>query len=86
MSKIDAALKEARLPFREYGVTAVDAYRGGSRLSPPGFYLVQGSIVDLARIFENLSFPSLPYADAAIQGSGEEPLSLIHISEPTRPY
>ena len=73
MSEIVVALKQTGLPFREYGVTAVDAYRGGPGRMQLGFYLVQGTIVDLARAFEDLSFPSLPYADAAIQGlDGEQ--------------
>ncbi|MCX7027782.1 MAG: HD domain-containing protein [Spirochaetes bacterium] len=66
MIDIADALGGARIPFREYGVTAVDSYCGLLVKQPLKFYLTEGSIVDLACAFEALRFPSLPYADAAV--------------------
>ncbi|MGB4586706.1 MAG: HD domain-containing protein [Rectinemataceae bacterium] len=66
MTDIAATLNHAGVPCWEYGLTAVDAYCGHVMKSPIGFYLVEGSIVDLARNFENLEYPSLPYADASL--------------------
>ena len=66
MRDIAAALAEARLPYREYGITAVDSYCGHSMKQPVKFYLVEGSIIDLAKAFEALEYPSLPYADASL--------------------
>jgi poly(A) polymerase len=74
MTETAENLAKAGIPFREYGITAVDRYCGLSAPQSPSFYLVQGSIIDLARIFESLQYPSLPYADAALEidreGSG----------------
>jgi poly(A) polymerase len=66
MIEIAAILNHAGIPCWEYGITAVDAYCGHVMKSPIRFFLVEGSIVDLARNFENLEFPSLPYADASL--------------------
>lgn len=66
MTDIVAALAGARIPFREYGLTAIDSYCGFSMKKPLKFFLVEGGIVDLARTFEALNYPSLPYADASL--------------------
>ena len=66
MTYIAASLAEARVPFLEYGVTAIDSYCGFSMKKPIAFYLVETGIVELARIFEALDYPSLPYADASL--------------------
>ncbi|PKL07159.1 MAG: phosphohydrolase [Spirochaetae bacterium HGW-Spirochaetae-9] len=66
MTDIAATLNHAGIPCWEYGLTAIDAYIGHVMKSPIGFYLVEGSIVDLARNFEKLEYPSLPYADASL--------------------
>ncbi|MHB9152184.1 MAG: HD domain-containing protein [Spirochaetales bacterium] len=66
MTDIAASLAEARVPFLEYGVTAIDSYCGFSMKKPVAFYLVETGIVELARIFEALDYPSLPYADASL--------------------
>jgi poly(A) polymerase len=66
MNAAEATLARSGLPFREYGLTALDSYRGRLPSRRVDFYLVEGSIVDLAKIFEHLEFPALPYADAAI--------------------
>ncbi len=67
MTEAAKAIAAARIPFREFGITAVDSYCGFSPSNYPHFYLVQGSIVDLARVFESLEYPSLPYADASVE-------------------
>jgi poly(A) polymerase len=66
MVDIFAALAAAGIACMEYGVTAIDAYRGHSMGAPIKFILVEGSIVDLAKIFEGLQYPSLSYSDAAL--------------------
>lgn len=66
MTDVAASLAQARMPFREYGVSAIDSYCGFSMKKPIRFFLVEGSIIDLARIFETLSYPALPYADASL--------------------
>ncbi|MDP2790978.1 MAG: HD domain-containing protein [Rectinemataceae bacterium] len=66
MSDIIGTLHHAGIPCWEFGITAVDAYCGHVMKSPVAFYLVEGSIVDLARNFEKLEYPSLPYADASL--------------------
>ncbi len=66
MTDVRSALAAARVPFLEYGVTAVDAYCGHSMRKPVEFFLVQAGIIDLARLFATLEYPSLPYADAAL--------------------
>jgi poly(A) polymerase len=66
MTDLAAALAEARLPYREYGITAIDSYCGHTMKQPVKFYLVEGSIIDLAKTFDALEYPSLPYADASL--------------------
>lgn len=69
MTDVRSTLSAANIPFLEYGITAVDAYCGHSMRTPVDFFLVQGGIVDLARLFEALEYPSLPYADASLSSS-----------------
>ncbi|HWR12016.1 MAG TPA: HD domain-containing protein [Rectinemataceae bacterium] len=69
MTDIAAVMANARIPFREYGITAVDSYCGFSMNKPIKFFLVEGGIVDLARNFETLGYPSLPYADASLDAA-----------------
>jgi len=66
MTDFAEAMAEARIPYREYGITAVDSYCGFSMKRPIKFFLIQGSIIDLARTFDSLAYPSLPYADASL--------------------
>lgn len=60
------ALAESRLEFREYGITAVESYLGAHRPRPVRYVLVGGELVDLAKHFENLKYPSLPCVDAGL--------------------
>ncbi len=68
-------IRAAGLGFYETGMTALDAYFG---LKNPdiSFLLVEGGIVNLARLADNLRFPGLPYADASVL----EGNSLIYIT------
>jgi poly(A) polymerase len=68
MTDVRFALSAAKIPYQEYGITAVDAYCGHSMRKPVEFFLVQGGIVDLAKLFPHLEYPALPYADAALTG------------------
>lgn len=85
MTEAAENLAKAGIPFREYGVTAVDRYCGVSTPQSPAFYLVEGSIIDLARIFESLQYPSLPYADAGLEygreGAGARFLCTDNLSQ-----
>lgn len=63
MSDIDRILSKANIHYFEYGITALDAYYD-EKPRPFRLLAVQGSVVDLARIFADLAFPGLPYADA----------------------
>lgn len=69
MNAVEATLARSGMPFREYGLTALDRYRGKLPARSVDFYLVEGSIVDLARLFDTLAYPGLPYADAALLSS-----------------
>jgi poly(A) polymerase len=60
------AMAEAHIPYREYGITAVDSYCGFPMRKPLKFFLIEGSIIDLAKTFETLAYPALPYADASL--------------------
>jgi len=66
MTDVYAVLAKAGIPYSEFGITAVDAYYGFAMRKPVKFILVEGSIVDLARCFETLGYPALPYADASL--------------------
>lgn len=60
------ALERASIPCMEYGITAIDAYKGISPTQPVKFLMAEGGIVDLARQFDALAYPGLPYADASL--------------------
>jgi len=64
MSELDQQLRDAEIPFLEYGITAIDAYFDEP---PRPFRLIaaQCTVIDLARIFKDLEFSGLPYADAS---------------------
>lgn len=66
MIDVYETMNGSRIPYMEYGITAVDAYTGFRPQKPVKFFLAEGGIVDLARVFESLSYPALPYADAAL--------------------
>lgn len=66
MTDFSATLTKAGLIHLEYGVTAVDAYYGFSMGSPVKFFIVEGGIVDMAKAFEKVDYPALPYADVSI--------------------
>jgi len=69
MTDIAATMASARIPFREFGLTAVDSYCGFAMDKPIKFFLVEGSVVDLAKNFETLGYPALPYADASLDAT-----------------
>lgn len=69
MIDLYGSLQAARIPFAEYGPTAIDSFLGVPARAPVAFILAECGIVDLARVFEFLFYPGLPYADAAL---GEE--------------
>ncbi len=66
MSELDQQLRDAGIPFLEYGITAIDAYYDQP---PRPFRLIaaQCTVIDLARIFKDLEFSGLPYADASFE-------------------
>jgi poly(A) polymerase len=64
--ELQAIMAEAGLSYSEIGVTAIDSYRGYSMKAPIKFFSVEGGIVDLARLFESIDYPGLPYADASL--------------------
>ncbi|MCX8012788.1 MAG: hypothetical protein N3A02_00680, partial [Rectinema sp.] len=65
MNPIYERLDKEDIKFFEYGITALDAYYDEVP-RPIRFLVAECSTVDLARCFENLGFPGLPYADAAL--------------------
>lgn len=54
------------LSYYEYGVSALDRYKGIKPQEPIRFFVVHGSLVDIARLFDEIEYPGLPYADALI--------------------
>ncbi|HRY55243.1 MAG TPA: HD domain-containing protein, partial [Spirochaetia bacterium] len=73
MDEILATLAAAGISAYGSSVTALDAYFG-RKPAPLRFYLALCSLQDLARAFEGLEYPGLPYADAALgpgRGAGE---------------
>lgn len=62
-------LAAAGIPAYGSSITALDAYRG-LRPAPIRFYLAICSLQDLAKAFEGLEYPGLPYADAALDQAG----------------
>ena len=66
MIDFNRAMEKAGIPYSEYGLTAIDAYYGYSMESPVKFFAAQGSMVDLAKVFEAIEYPSLPYADVSV--------------------
>ena len=66
MTDVYAVFAKAGIPYREFGITAIDAYYRFAMRKPVKFILVEGSIIDLARCFETLNYPALPYADASL--------------------
>jgi len=65
MTEIYSRLEEAHFLFFEYGITALDAYLD-EKPRPLKFLAVQCSLVELARVFDVLEYPNLPYADASL--------------------
>ena len=68
------ALLKANIPCMEYGLSAIDAYTGLAPTQPTQFIIAEGTIIDLAKQFEALMYPSLPYADASLskEAAGSE--------------
>ncbi len=62
--EVDQQLQSAGIPFFEYGITALDAYYD-EPLRPFRLIAVQSTVIDLARLFKDLEFSGLPYADAS---------------------
>jgi len=71
MNPVYARLHEEGIRFFEYGITALDAYYDEPS-RPVRFVLTECSVIDLARCFDSLHFPSLPYADAALIFQADE--------------
>lgn len=71
MDEILAQLAAAGIPAYGSSITALDAYRG-LRPAPIRFALAECSLQDLARLFEKLEYPALPYADAALDPGPED--------------
>lgn len=65
------AIARAGFPWFEYGATAIGRYLG-SGAGDPRFIATGASIIDLARLFEHLEYPALPYADAALIGQAPQ--------------
>jgi poly(A) polymerase len=65
MDDILARFAEAGIGAYEASFTALDAYRGGGE-APIRFILADCGLQDLAKAFDGLTYPGLPYADAAI--------------------
>lgn len=63
------AMEKARIPYVEYGPTAIDSYFGHAMEYPVKFFAIQGSMVDLAKTFDAIEYPSLPYADVSVRKS-----------------
>lgn len=68
MREIYQQLADAGILFFEYGVTALDAYYD-EKPRPVRFVVTECSVIDLARCFSELQYPSLPYADASLDTS-----------------
>ncbi|MCE1207152.1 MAG: HD domain-containing protein [Spirochaetia bacterium] len=66
MTDFYALMNASSLPYFEYGVSAFDRYKGLTPQEPIRFFAVSGSLVDVARLFDSVEYPSLPYADASI--------------------
>lgn len=71
MNSVYVRLQKEGIRFFEYGITALDAYYDEPS-RPVRFILTECSVIDLARCFDNLQFPGLPYADAALISQTEE--------------
>jgi hypothetical protein len=68
MDRSLAPLAAAGIAAYEASFTALDAYRG-FRAGPVRFALADCSLVDLAKAFDDLRYPGLCYADAALEVS-----------------
>jgi len=66
MTDFYALINASSLPYFEYGVSALDRYKGLKPQEPIRFFAVHGSLVDVARLFDSVEYPGLPYADAMI--------------------
>lgn len=66
MTDFYALMNTSTLPYFEYGVSALDRYKGLKPQEPIRFFAVHGSLVDIARLFDSIEYPGLPYADAMI--------------------
>lgn len=62
------ALTHAGFHWFEHGITAIDRYLG-HETGDPRFIVTGASVIDLARLFERLDYPALPYADASLPGA-----------------
>jgi poly(A) polymerase len=71
MDEFLATLAAAGISAYGSSITALEAYRG-SKPASLRFVLAICGLQDLARVFEGLEYPGLPYADAALElGSGD---------------
>ena len=83
--KLHSALYYASLYFGEGGTTAVEAALSGTpSLHVEAFKTKSGEVVDATKIHGN--FDELVNKYGMLYTFADQDLSLIHISEPTRPY
>ncbi|HEY9054454.1 MAG TPA: HD domain-containing protein [Rectinemataceae bacterium] len=61
-----AAMEKAGIPYAERGVTAVDSYFGRTMSDPVKFIDVDIDLAGLAKVFDRVDYPGLPYADMSI--------------------
>jgi poly(A) polymerase len=66
---VDTKLSDAGFPVYLHGFSAIDSYLG--RNSTAAVYVsCRADIADLARLFENLRYPGVEFADAAVDAAG----------------
>lgn len=84
------ALRAAGIRAYEYGVTAIDRYLGRPA-APLRFIAVEAGMVDLAKAYEKLEYPGLPYADASLPdpgdpaGAGSQEIRFLCVESLSRP-
>jgi poly(A) polymerase len=72
MDRLLAALEAAGIGAYEASFTALDSYRG-HKAAPFRFVLAECGLVDLAKNLDQLRYPGLPFADAAVESDdGDE--------------
>ena len=69
MDDVLVRMQQAEIPFFLESYSALDRY---FRVKEPGDFhlLTDSTLVSLAKVFENLQYPGLPYEDACLQREG----------------